>query len=351
MKIDRSNFEIWLIDWLDGNLNENQTDQLEAFLLENPDLKAEAEEIAGIRLEPAEDKFQFKDSLLKSASDLSENQFEHLCVAFLENDLTLPQMEEIKQEIAADPRRKAIFDAIRKARLVPPEIIFSGKKKLLHLTTTQKVIRISIAALSAAAITAVVLFISLPARRNVEITAALATPDTGVTRELIIVSKAPLTNLSSPIKRQKRELQAVRLAPPPEQATAYVAKNELVSPEDIPDISNVAIGHGPDLSPSIPGNLVAINFEVKPVDDGRSKIGKLIARTFREKILRDKSVNDNPLKIYEIAQAGVSGLNKLLGWEMALNERKDDNGDLKSVYFSSKILKFNAPVKKLSDTK
>jgi hypothetical protein len=51
------------------------------------------------------------------------------------------------------------------------------------------------------------------------------------------------------------------------------------------------------------------------------------------------------LKAYEIAEAGVSGLNKLLGWEMALDERKDENGKLKSVYFSSKILKFNAPVK------
>ena len=38
-------------------------------------------------------------------------------------------------------------------------------------------------------------------------------------------------------------------------------------------------------------------------------------------------------------------LYKLLGWEMALDERKDLNGQLKSVYFSSKILKFNAPVK------
>ena len=53
-----------------------------------------------------------------------------------------------------------------------------------------------------------------------------------------------------------------------------------------------------------------------------------------------------PLKGYEIAKAGVTGLNKLMGWEMALNERKDVEGNLKSVYFSSKLLKFNAPVKK-----
>jgi hypothetical protein len=31
---------------------------------------------------------------------------------------------------------------------------------------------------------------------------------------------------------------------------------------------------------------------------------------------------------------------------MALDEKKDEKGELKSLYFSSKILKFNAPIKK-----
>jgi hypothetical protein len=96
-------------------------------------------------------------------------------------------------------------------------------------------------------------------------------------------------------------------------------------------------------------NTLIASSSIIPVpeyDDGRSRFGKFIAKTFREKILKEKSPKDSPLKVYEIAEAGVTGLNKLLGWEMALDERKDANGELKSVYFSSKILKFNAPVKK-----
>ena len=96
-------------------------------------------------------------------------------------------------------------------------------------------------------------------------------------------------------------------------------------------------------------NTLIASSSIIPVqeeDDGRSRLGKFIAKTFREKILKEKAAKDSPLKIYEIAEAGVSGLDKLLGWEMALDERKDENGELKSVYFSSKILKFNAPIKK-----
>ena len=45
MRIDRSNYEIWFIDWLDGNLNSNQVEKLKLFLNENPDLE---EELAGL---------------------------------------------------------------------------------------------------------------------------------------------------------------------------------------------------------------------------------------------------------------------------------------------------------------
>jgi hypothetical protein len=98
----------------------------------------------------------------------------------------------------------------------------------------------------------------------------------------------------------------------------------------------------------LPNNLVALNQTIAAplFDDGRSKISRFIAKTFREKILKEKTAKDSPLKGYELAEAGVSGLNKLLGWEMALDEKKDENGELRSVYFSSRMLKFNAPVKK-----
>ena len=48
----------------------------------------------------------------------------------------------------------------------------------------------------------------------------------------------------------------------------------------------------------------------------------------------------------DLAKAGITGLNKLLGWEMSLQKNTDESGDIKSYYFSSRLLKFKAPVKK-----
>jgi len=41
MQIDRSNYEIWLIDWLDGKLDDPEVEQLQRFLGDNPDIKEE----------------------------------------------------------------------------------------------------------------------------------------------------------------------------------------------------------------------------------------------------------------------------------------------------------------------
>ncbi len=72
----------------------------------------------------------------------------------------------------------------------------------------------------------------------------------------------------------------------------------------------------------------------------------LFQRLSGKRSLKKKHPPDTPLKGYEIAEAGVSGLNKLLGWQMALDMKKDENGQPKSVSFSSGILKIQAPVKK-----
>ncbi len=48
MQIDRSNYEIWIIDWLDGNLNSSQVGQLNLFLDQNQDLREEFNDLTSV---------------------------------------------------------------------------------------------------------------------------------------------------------------------------------------------------------------------------------------------------------------------------------------------------------------
>ena len=57
MQIDRSNYEIWFIDWLDGNLNSLQVEQLKLFLDQNPDLREELNDLTTMNLVSPADSF------------------------------------------------------------------------------------------------------------------------------------------------------------------------------------------------------------------------------------------------------------------------------------------------------
>jgi len=101
-----------------------------------------------------------------------------------------------------------------------------------------------------------------------------------------------------------------------------------------------------------PQSLIDFNPGYLPplVGDNRSNVDRFLARIFHEKIMKDTIMPVRPVERYDLAHAGINGLNKLLGWEMALGKNLDGNGEVRSYYFSSKLLKFKAPAKKQDDT-
>jgi hypothetical protein len=361
MKIDRSNYEIWIIDWLDGSLSDSLAEELKLFLNENPDIREEFEELSSFRLKPSQETFLQKNVIKKGNSDLSASQFEYLCVAYLEDDLSGEQKTELLQIIENDPERKRSFSLILKTRLTPHNVIFKHKKHLIRQTPFQKIIRLSVIGLSTAAAAALIITLwfliprDIPEKTN--ISSQNNMPDTSVQRPQpqVNVGKKVANNIIAATNRNKvntfkKEKENIPLNIPPD--TLINSEDNSLKTNtrntEMP-VSKIMVRAKINFSRVTEGNkLIALSIsqEVTDYDDGRSNVGKFIARTFRDKILREKKVNDTPLKPYEIAEAGITGLNKLLGWEMALNENTDADGNIKSVYFSSRILKFNAPVKK-----
>jgi hypothetical protein len=361
MQIDRSNYEIWLIDWLDGNLSNIQIEQLQDFLRENPDLKEEFDEHVNFRLNPSGKSFQHKTNLKKTTANLSWSQFEYLSVAYLENDLSADQQTELKESIELDPLKKRSFELIQKMKLSPAALTYKHKKRLLRRTVAQNVIRLSLIGLSAAAIITLVVmtYNSKPGELQVkfEKTAQIILADSIIQKPSIekVSDKIQTVRKIIPFEKQSKNLYSFlqkNASDISETNTNLLPQNDsLVRYADLPLSLFNKITFTPEINlkrESIPNTLIALKYKasVPADDDERSKLSRFIAKTFREKLLKEKTPKDSPLKVYEIIEASVSGLDKLFGWEMALDERKDDNGELKSVYFSSKILNFNAPIKK-----
>lgn len=360
MRIDRSNYEIWLIDWLDGNLSDLQVEQLQHFLNENPDLKEEFDELWGFRLTPSGKSYPQKNKLMRTTANLSGSQFEYLAVAHLENDLSAEHLTELNDAMRDDPDKKMTFELIQKIKLSSSDIKYKYKSRLTRRTITQKVIWLSLVGLSAAAIItiALVTYFSKPETLQLksEKTAEIVVGNPAHKADQEKVSNGQKTNRHS-VVHEKQYQNLLAVSP---KDSSYISETDINPSQqndsltksayppsarinNIPLLQNISFERE-----AVPNSLIALNTTVTAPesDDDRSKLRKFIAKTFREKIMKEKSPKDSPLRIYEIAEAGVTELNKLLGWEMALDERKDGNGELKSVYFSSKILKFNAPVKK-----
>lgn len=361
MQIDRSNYEIWLIDWLDGNLNDLQIEQLQLFLKENPDIEEESEELTIFRLNSSEASFPHKNKLRKTIADLTESNLEYLSIAYLEDDLSAEEQTELLETIKRNREKKVIFESIQRTRLIPYKISFRHKNRLLKRTLVQNALRWSFIGLSAAAIVTLVIItsVSTPHELNINTnkTAQTVSADSAVKNQSAGVVEHEIKADSRAIPHKTRSKVSLAATLKPDSSVFEIRNNPLSESDSTLQSSTLAgtiINKIYISSPieikgePLPNTLIALNPSVivQEYDDGRSKLSRFIAKTFREKILKENKAKDSPLKAYELAKAGVTGLDKLLGWEMALDEKKDTNGVLKSVYFSSKILKFNAPIKK-----
>ncbi len=361
MKPDRSNYELWFTGWLDGNLSREQVEELMAFLNENPDLREELNEINLITFEPPDLYFSDKDSLKKSYENFSDSQFDNLCIASLENDLTPGQKSELYEIIGHDSNKRKTFDLVQKLKLKPSTVSFNRKSSVKRLTAGQKFLKLSVIGLSAAATITILivayLFLPVDLKKEPSQTTQNITADT-----LLLKIPPAIINKKSEAARRERTLlpELKNIIPDPGVSGLNITQAEKAGEEN-PDpitgfhreayLSSLAIPVADNiLNISRPSENVLLPFTtvvITPLTgDDRSNVDRFVARLFHELIMRDTISGDRPVESYELASAGITGLNKLLGWEMALSRNTGESGEIKSYYFSSKLVKFNAPVKK-----
>lgn len=364
MKPERTNYEILFIDWMDGKLTSREIDELRLFLDENPDLREEAATFSAVSLKPEKKTFAGKENVKKSITSYSASQFEHLCIASLENDLREAQVSELREIIGSDEEKKRTFELISRLKLTPSTAPFNRKSSVKRLTMAGKVIRLAITGLSvAAAATLLVMVVKPRTGENYNVigeSAGITAADT-----LLIKTPAPLippvtlaavqpaaviTDISqiSPAPAAVAGEQAISASRPFENtldSSAVFVRATAINAIPVPVPADLTLGSSPSgtlLMGFNPANISPFPF----FDDGRSNVERFLARFFHERIMKDTISPARPVERYELAEAGLSGLNKLFGWELALHRNTDENGEIKSYYFSSKLLKFNAPVKK-----
>lgn len=307
------------------------------------------------RLRPEEVSFLRKDLLRKSPSDLTEEQIEYLSAASLENDLTAEQRQELDENLRGNSRNREVFNAIQKTRLAAPSVTYKNKSSLKKLTAGQKAFRIAASGLSIAAAIAilVVSYIFIPDRlseENDQIASGTIKEDTP-SRMFIEKPDPIIISSSSPAEGKRISAPVIAKA----ALVAEIPDSFQVAPERPVEYHSMPLAFipsGPELLNQAHKLLPSDNRYSPPATEyyeERGHLRRLIASTFREKVLKGEYYSDDRIKPIEVAMASVGGLNKLLDWKMELRETLDENGSVKSVYFSSGLLTFNSPVRKTNE--
>ncbi|HDS08324.1 MAG TPA: hypothetical protein ENO05_11945 [Bacteroides sp.] len=373
MKINRNNYEAFLLDLAEGRLTAEDRRELRDFLLLHPDCAGEMPDLQSWVLEKEEISFPGREALKKhlppEGSELTDTNFDLISIARLENDLSPEQLHDHESLVATDELKREEWDAWKKTRLVPPRIVFPGKKNLKKgKGPARRVIWTGI--LSAAA--AITLLLVLTRLRP-----ALEEPQPLRQTEL---------RENDPAGEEADGTQAAETIPQRDPGNMQLASEPVIlsikKKPDPPELTGVdagkknpdgQIGGGPHPSAgsgdtlSLAGRERTLRERVRIAMVERSS-PDLVPEAAYDRItplklppgsahlsnisldrissldlqqLFDDFTEENEISIWTIANSGIRGFNRITGADISLMAQKDEEGDLSGIAFRSRHFSFS----------
>ncbi|MCD6565724.1 MAG: hypothetical protein J7K53_07240 [Bacteroidales bacterium] len=341
MDINRNNYELFFMDYLDGGMSPDQVIELMSFLKENPDLKTELEEFEEINVEPDKKRFEPKTSL-KKAFIVNDSNFDNFCIASLEGDLTKEESTLFQTWLKQNPLKAREFELYKKTCLIPEKITFNFKSSLKKSSGsrifTPKVRGYFSAAASIIILIALYIFISKSGTDENIVISEIITDTT-------TVETKPQT---SPEPMAKTEILGKNIpynkpGDPKQQKIKPRSNNIVEKPDTIELTLNKIRRKEINTLPEKPilASLVPIeDFNVVENINNNLTLSQMVVKSFKSEILKEEKSKINPDKftIWDIADTGIRGINKIIGWKMELDKEYNENGDLIALGFDSNTI-------------
>lgn len=337
MTINRLNYEIYLVDYLDGNLNAIQVDELLLFLDQNPDIKEAFYGMEDAVLVAESTTFPNKSSLKKKSflKDGIENEFEYQCIAAIEGLLSNDEKKTFEKDLRNDSSKQKIYQDYQKAKVnAEPSIVFTNKSHLKRTTIIP--IRYSHLRLTiniAATITLLLgvytigrLMIKETPNENTIIVAE--TINTKTQTESTIEIKKPVAVFERP---KAKVVQT--------QVLLDLNNNDNIQ-EDHPLINREEYIPNPIKRRKVQ----QFKTQIDPQSESLAQILRNL-NPERQIINENLLAQQDKLSTFEAIQNGVKFISKLVGRDIKLDANKDKNGNIEKISFESKFIAFSTQVK------
>jgi hypothetical protein len=127
-RINKHNYEAYLLDFSEGNLNSELQVELELFLMQHPELDIDLTDLLPVSLANDSIPFSEKNKLKRSESDLiSETQF----ISYIENQLSVEERIHVEKSCDVNPSLLKELNLYKITVAVPEtEVLFKEKNKL-----------------------------------------------------------------------------------------------------------------------------------------------------------------------------------------------------------------------------
>ena len=337
MDINRNNYEVFLIDYMDGNLSTLQMKAVDAFLLLNPDLYSEFENLNNHILIPQS--LSYKDKLLLKKSDYSlsgiNNEFDYLCVASVENDINCLENQKLNRLMIDNNSFRIEYDHFYKAKLKPnPEIKFQHKTKLKRFTIFG-FNRVQLVSFSSATALLLLLFGlfnffsgDFNSSNNSSLVQEIEGPSTNYFPEL------PYEVVPPNIEFTNKEPDVVS-APIQDLQKSNGDESKPEPPLIYEDVKRVSIDY------LKPRKLSSITVKSK---DSEIILPPLHPEESFVNAVQIAQSTDRTVGLYDLVQFGVNLLGKASGTELKLEGSRDTTGKLKRIQLESDFFALSIPV-------
>lgn len=346
MKIDRTNYESYFIDYMDGNLPPERIDDFLDFLRDNPDLEEELQAVSNLKLESEHIELQDKNSLFLIAQ--KQEEFRTMqAVSFLEGDMTAAEQMQFLKLAEQEENTLKTLTALQKTKLKPDfSIGCPQKEKLLRKKRpTISLWMPRVAAVLLIGITAYALISQLVPEKPIPI--ALQQADSANENESDVIAE------TLPLKSEATAEARIPEIPQSDQPEKQIIINSLGKMAEpakkLPETEHLIVARE-----EIPSEIIPIQAQLTGTttsDGGTPKIKLSTAVSPQpltvDEYLAHKIINAPKGETFTFDNLTKAGLNLA---QNISNDRLDiernEQGKLRHIKFESRLIAFSIPLNK-----
>lgn len=362
MKINRHNYEAYLLDLLEGGLSVEDQQQLHDFFLLNPDCADELTVLEPLVLEPTKMQYPKKDMLKRElpnrSSLLTDHNFDLFSIARMEGDLTLEQEEAHRKMVAEDLQKKQSWMNWQETKLVPAEIIYSDKEGLTRRRGVSRRVIWSGVISAAAAIAIVIVLIRMEPGLPQQELSMQTTSGTKVEQPLESQDQSA-NQVELPVTEEMQEVELTPVLPVQKSKSSamFSVKRDHERPIETKLNREVLADHLQPRPLKVSDNRVYLTslagdpvpdqikpLDVPPVSIHLSSLSVVQLSELELQDVLEDYTQEKDISFWTIASAGIKGINKIAKSDISLLASRDEEGEVSGFRLKSKRFSLTRPV-------